>query len=265
MKPKNITAADLIIVLFLAVTIPHSADMLKRFEYAEWHWLAWSLSAAIDIGIAYGGVVSSGARADKITRRWATLLFVGLSVGSYALNIAHYVTFGAGWYALGLGAFFPVSILLLAKIKSRLETAGPLVSVAISASEGEQDRAAFEQQVRSDLIATQTTQTRFASDMGHVLANTQQMVKELQSTVAGMSRTQTLQPIEAQNHNESADSGGSSLPVEVREAVMPSGERAVLIAQAKDLRSQGKSNRAIGAQLNKSETWVRGVLKNEQS
>jgi hypothetical protein len=120
MKTKKITGADLIIGLFLIVTIPHTAFILMVFENKDWWLLAWSLAGAIDIGIAYGGVVSSNANADEEARQWATALFVGLSIGSYLLNVAHYVAYGAWLFSIGLGAFFPIGILLLAKIKSRL-------------------------------------------------------------------------------------------------------------------------------------------------
>jgi hypothetical protein len=122
-KSKRARGADLIILLFLIVTIPHTADILRRFEYPEWWGLAWALAAAIDIGIAYGGTISASQVADKEARWWATALFLGLSAGSYALNVAHYWTFQAHPVAaFFMGAFFPIGILFLAKIKSRLET-----------------------------------------------------------------------------------------------------------------------------------------------
>lgn len=119
---KHLTGADIIIALFLCVTVPHTSFVLSAFEYREWWWLAWSLAAAIDVGIAYGGLISSSKTADEEAKHWATVLFIGLSLGSYALNIAHYVTFGAGIFSIGMGLFFPGGILLLAKIKSRNES-----------------------------------------------------------------------------------------------------------------------------------------------
>lgn len=119
-KLKHLTGADLIIGLFLIVAVPHNSFTLIKFESADWWPLGWLLAAAIDVGIAYGAAISSQTGADKEARRWATVLFVGLSVGSYSLNAMHYLEYGASWYSLGLGAFFPIGIMLLAKIKSRL-------------------------------------------------------------------------------------------------------------------------------------------------
>ena len=110
----------------MLVTIPHTAFILTRFEAPDWWLLAWSLAAAVDIGIAYGGAVSADIRTDKEARHWATALFAGLSIGSYCLNVAHYVVFGADWWSIGLGAFFPIGILFLAKVKARLLSASYL-------------------------------------------------------------------------------------------------------------------------------------------
>lgn len=121
--PKfTLSGADLIIGLFLMVTVPHTAFILMRYESELWWPLGWLLAAAIDVGIAYGGVISSNNQAGKEARRWATMLFLGLSVGSYYLNVQHYLEYNAGLAAMGLGAFFPIGIMLLAKIKSRLVT-----------------------------------------------------------------------------------------------------------------------------------------------
>jgi hypothetical protein len=118
---SKVTGADLISALFLAVTIPHTAQVLQGYEPGEWRWLAWSLAGAIDIGIAYGGFISADGRMDKQARRWATLLFVGLSLGSYRLNVEHYLQARADpWWSYGLGLLLPGGILVLAKIKSRV-------------------------------------------------------------------------------------------------------------------------------------------------
>ena len=113
---SSLTGADLISILFLAVTIPHTAQVLQGYETGEWHWLAWSLAGASDIGIACGGVVSAESRVDTQARRWATLLFIGLSVGSYPLNVEHYLQARAdAWWSYGLGLLLPGGILAKAK------------------------------------------------------------------------------------------------------------------------------------------------------
>lgn len=153
---SSLTGADLISILFLAVTIPHTTQVLQGYETGEWHWLAWSLAGAIDIGIAYGGLVSADSRVDTQARRWAILLFIGLSVGSYRLNVEHYLQARADtWWSYGLGLLLPGGILVLAKIKSRIIT----VRLA-NALQAQITQAETDMQHRA-ILSIEAEQTRF--------------------------------------------------------------------------------------------------------
>jgi hypothetical protein len=109
---------DGLVILFLVLTIWHSAHILAGFELPGFGWLAWPLSIGVDVGIAVAAWVASRATLRAGARRTAGIWLIYLLVFSYGLNLAYYTERGATAWGWALASAFPISLAAVGMIKS---------------------------------------------------------------------------------------------------------------------------------------------------
>jgi hypothetical protein len=110
-----------IILALLAVTIPHVALLVERYEQPGFWLVAWAFSVATEVAIAVTAFLLGVTREKQRVLTLCALLFFGCA--SAAFNAAYFLQNGAPvWLAGTLGAFIPVAVALLAYLGSAIST-----------------------------------------------------------------------------------------------------------------------------------------------
>ncbi|NWJ46496.1 MAG: response regulator transcription factor [Chloroflexi bacterium] len=114
LEPKRVIA-DLLIFLFLALTIWHSQDILGQFE--EVAGLSWFLAIGLDAGTAYAAFIASDTSLKGYQRVFGGLWLLGLLASGYGLNVAYYASHKGNLWSWAMSAIFPLSLAFLGAIK----------------------------------------------------------------------------------------------------------------------------------------------------
>ena len=112
-KTTSTALAVIISLAFLALTIPHSAEVWSQFEKPG-SWLPWFSAVGLEVLVAYAMFVVCERGYEVWVKVVAGVLVTIAIAASFILNFAHYLSINSnGWYAAGLAALLPGLVALL--------------------------------------------------------------------------------------------------------------------------------------------------------
>jgi len=131
-KTTSTALAVIISLAFLALSIPHSAEVWSQFEKPG-SWLPWFSAVGLEVLVAYAMFVVCERGYEVWVKVVAGVLVTIAIAASFILNFAHYLSINSnGWYAAGLAALLPGLVALLGAMLPGLMADKPMETLAIT-------------------------------------------------------------------------------------------------------------------------------------